>query len=161
MRLRLLGVAGIAVIATSVSACGDDDSSDTKRLSPAAYTAKLAALGKREDRVHADVEKAFKAKTVAEISTVIATFGAAEKRLGDDVFKIEPPADAEAANKQLADGAHQLADEISATVDSLSNATTAKQALAQVDEQLGDAAGAKKLDAALAALKKLGYTKDG
>lgn len=151
----------IVALATSVAACGDDNGSETNRLSPAAYTAKLAALGKREDRVHADVEKAFKAKTVAEISTVIAAFGVAEKQLGDDVEKITPPANAVAANARLADGAHQLAAEIRATVDALSNVGTPKQALTLVGQRLGDASGAKKLDAALAALKKLGYTKDG
>jgi hypothetical protein len=128
---------------------------------PGSPTAELAALGKREDRVHADVERAFKAKTVDEISALIDTFGAAENRLGDDVDKLTPPADAEAANAQLADGAHELADELEATVEALSTVKTTKQALALLDQRLGDAPGTKKLDAALTALKKLGYTTSG
>ena len=161
MRLCALGVASVLALGATVAGCGDNGGGDSQRLSPAAYRAQLAALGERAGKTQADVEKALKARSVSEVSTLIAAFGLAQQRLGDDVDKINPPADADAANTQLADGAHQFAAEIRATVDALSQAKTPKQAVALLDQRLGNASGVKKFDAALSELHKLGYTKSG
>lgn len=156
---------GLAVLSGGgLAACGDDDAQTTTtaaRLSKAAYTAKLAAIGKDQDRVHADVEKAFRAKTVAEIKTRLSAFADAEDAMGRTVAAIVPPADAATANAQLAAGARELAGQIRATVATLDEAATPAAALKAVDARLGKASGAAKLDAALSKLNRLGYTKSG
>jgi hypothetical protein len=150
-------VSALASLALALGSCGGDDKPD--RLSASAYKAKIAALGKREDTVHAEAEKAFSAKTVAEISDRMSGFADGEDRLGDDLDAIRPPADAQAAHDQLASGAHQLAGEIRAALGRLNANMSAKTALDVLDKRLSKAKGAAKIDAALAKLSKLGYAK--
>lgn len=152
--LALAGALGLA-------ACGDDDEDAATPLSKGAYTSRLAALGKQQDAAHADVEKAFKAKSVAQIKTYLDAFGDSQERLGDQVDAIEPPADARAANARLAAGAHELARQIHAAADGLDPGASTAAALKATDAKLGRASGAAKLDSALSTLNRLGYTESG
>lgn len=136
-----------------LAACGGSD-----RLSAEDYRARLAALEQREEKAHADVEKAFSATSVAEISARLSRFADEQEGVGDEVESLEPPEDAESANAQLASGAHQLADEIRAVVEDLSGVKSPKAAQKLIDQRLGDAAGSRDVDEALSELKELGYT---
>jgi hypothetical protein len=152
--MRRLAAASVflAVLCPLFVGCGGKD-----RLSASEYKAKLGALETREEKTHANVEKALAAKTVAEIKARVAAFAQAEQRLGTDLADLKPPKDAEAANDQLARGAHELADAIRAAVTELDSVTKPKAAIDLLNKRLGGAKGAQDIDAALAALKKKGY----
>lgn len=156
MPARLLTVAFALVGCLALVACGGED-----RLSADEYRAEFTKLGKQADKAHADVEKAFKAKSVEEIRTRMAHFADYRQGLGDTVADLEPPKDAEDANTRLADGAHQVADEIRATLPLLADAKTPEAAIKLLNQRLGKSKGTQKLDAALSELKKLGYTDSG
>lgn len=150
-----------------LAACGGDDEKEATEpaataaaMSAEEYTAALAALGKEADASQKALEVAFKASDVETIKTVLSTFADAEDVLGDSVDQLTPPDDAVDANGRLADGLHELADEVRATVEGLT-AETPEEAIKVVEQELGDAPGATKLDDALSDLKKLGYSEEG
>lgn len=129
------------------------------RLSRADYTAKLAAVGKEADTTQAGIEKALKAKSVTELAAALNAFADAEDRLGDEVAKLKPPKDAQAANDELAKGEHDIARAVREVSRQVEKAPSVSAALKMV--QTSEAAGAagQEVDHALAVLKKLGYTK--
>jgi hypothetical protein len=55
------------------------------------------------------------------------------------VEKLEPPRDAESANKLLARGAHDLASETRSVLPALASVRTPRQALAILQQRLGSA----------------------
>src|SRR5439155_12571559 len=93
MRSRSL-FAGMALawVCALLAGCGG-----SSRLSRSAYRARLATLGKEADKAQGDVEKGLRAKSVAEIQARLKAFATAEDRLGDEVSRLKPPKDAEAA----------------------------------------------------------------
>ena len=91
------------------------------------------------------------------MQAVLRRFAAAEDRLGDEVSKLKAPSDAEAANAELARGEHDDAAEIRALLPKLSRYKTVQQAFGFL-QRLGHTKGGREEDAALAQLKKLGYT---
>jgi hypothetical protein len=143
-------------LASSFSACGGED-----RLSAEEYRAELATLTESQVQVHAEVEKAFSARTVDEVQERLAEFGDGQRRLGDGVEQLNPPEDAEDVNAAMARAAHEFADEIGVVVARLSrfeDPDATKAALALMDRSLERSKGARELDAALFELRRLGYT---
>jgi hypothetical protein len=164
--IRLITVLAVLATVGLLAACGDGGGNKSngggagkasERLSVAEYKAKLAELDKRETKVHAEAEKALKATDVDEIKSRLEAFAADQEKLGDDLDALKPPANAEAANAQVARGARLLATEVQAIVDTLSPNMTPKLALLVVENGLGRAKGSAELDAGLKALSKLGY----
>jgi hypothetical protein len=131
------------------------------RLSPSAYRARLALAAKEANKGFAEVDKALKAKSVAEIQRHLQRFGRAQDQLGDEVGALNPPANAEAANAELARGEHDTASEVRSVLPKLAKFSSTKAALAFLNKQLGSgsAKGGREVDQAIARLRKLGYTK--
>jgi hypothetical protein len=134
---------------------GDD------RLSAEDYRARLATLEKQNAQPHRDVAKALKANSVAEIRAGLTRYADANRQLGESVADLKPPADAEQANAQLAQGFQDVAEQISAVEAKLSGITDPKAALKLVIQSLGDASGGREIDQALSGLEELGYTTAG
>jgi len=145
---------GACVLAVGLAACGGGSG----RLSKAAYRSGLAKISRQADSAHGAVDRgAAKAKTVSDVQSVLRRFAAADDRLGDEVSKLKAPSDAEAANAELARGEHDDAAEIRALLPKLSRYKTVQQAFGFL-QRLGHTKGGREEGAALAQLKKLGYT---
>jgi hypothetical protein len=73
---------------------------------------------------------------------VLGRFATAEDRIGDDVSKLKVPADAKAANAELARGQHDDATEIRALLPKLAKYKSVQQA-----SRLSSVSAARKADA--------------
>jgi hypothetical protein len=149
-------VGGIALLLLLVLAAGCGGSS---RLSPSAYRAKLAAIGREANTAQGQVEKGLHAKSVAEIRSRLSTFASATQKLGDEVAALKPPRNAEAANALLARGEHDTASATRAVLPQLAKLKNVKAALSLLNRSEGNAKGGRELDQALTELKKMGYAK--
>lgn len=143
------------------SACGSGGSdSGASRLSPSAYKAKLKTIARESDSAQHALEAVlgtdFQSKTSAQLAKVLSTFAAAEKRIGDEVAAIKPPANAEAANRELAKGLRDTDENVRAIIPHVENLPNAAAGIAYL-HKTPPTNGGKEIDAALAKLKKLGY----
>jgi hypothetical protein len=154
MRVRAALVIVVALSGVLVSGCGGSG-----RLSPSDYRTRLSTIGKEAGRAQRDVEKGLSAKTVEELRRRLSAFAAASKRLGDEVAKLEPPKNAEAANAELARGERDLAGDVRAVDPQLAKLKSVKSALAFLGRHLRSTKGAREVDHALRQLRKLGYTR--
>ena len=136
-----------------VSACGGSG-----RLSASDYRAHLETIAKESDAAQHAVEKGFQSTSVPQLVRVLSVFGAAEKRIGDEVDALKPPKDAEAANTELATGQHDTASEVQALLPKVKKMPSAKAAIAYLSKT-PTTKGGREVDEALAMLKKLGYIK--
>ena len=153
-RKRHLVSALLLLLALVAAGCGG-----SSRLSPSAYRAKLATIGREANTAQAQVEKGLHAQSVAEIRTRLSTFANAAQKLGDEVAALKPPKKAEAANALLARGEHDTASATRAVLPRLGKLKSVKATLSLLNKSLGNAKGGRELDQALAQLKKMGYTK--
>jgi hypothetical protein len=84
-------------------------------------------------------------------------YAATEQRIGDEISNLNPPANATAANTQLAKGWHDDSAEIKALVPKLAKLKSAAEAFAYL-QSLPHTKGGTEQDAAIQKLQKLGYT---
>src|ERR1051326_7062035 len=99
---RVCGFLAVCGLAVGLAGCGGGSG-----VSKAAYRSELAKISKQSDSAHAAVEQgAPKATTGTQVQKVLRRFAGAEHRIGDEVSKLKPPANAEAANAELARGEH-------------------------------------------------------
>lgn len=153
-RRQLFAGTAALLLLTLVAGCGGSG-----RLSPSAYRAKLATIGREANTAQTQVEKGLRAKSVAEIRRRLGTFADAAQKLGDEVAAVKPPRNAEAANALLARGEHDTAGATRAVLPQLAKLKNVKAALSFLNKSEGNAKGGRELDHALAELKTLGYTK--
>ncbi len=144
----------MALVCALLAGCGG-----SSRLSRSAYRARLATIGKEADKAQADVEKGLTARSLAGLQARLKAFATAEDRLGDEVSRLKPPKDAEAANAELARGEHDTAAAVRSALPKLATFTSPKAAIAFLSKGLAQPKGGHEVDHALAQLKKLGYTK--
>jgi hypothetical protein len=145
--------AAAVMVVLLVSACGGSG-----RLSASEYRAHLETVGKESDVAQHAVEKGFQATSVPRLVKVLTVFGAAQKRIGDEVAALKPPKDAEAANTELANGLHDTGSEVQAFLPKIKKMSSAKAAVAYLSKT-PTTKGGQEIDHALAQLKKLGYIK--
>ena len=146
-----------------VSACGGSggggSTSGSSQLSASAYKAHLQTIGKESNKAQHAVEKGFRATSVPQLVTVLTAFGAAEKRIGDQVAAFKPPTNAEAANTELAQGEQDSAADVQAILPKIKKMPSAQAAVAYLTKH-ATSKGGHEIDRALAKLKKLGYVKN-
>jgi len=141
-------------LAAGLVGCGGGGNGASKT----AYVNGLAKISKEAGKAHQAVEQgAPRATKVAQVQTLLRRFATAEDRIGDEVSKLKPPQDAQAANAQLARGEHDDADEIRALLPKLAKFKSVQQAFGFL-QRLGHTKGGQEGTAALTQLKKLGYT---
>jgi hypothetical protein len=136
-----------------ISACGG-----SSRLSASEYRTHLQTVAKESDAAQHAVENGFRATSVPQLVEVLTAFGAAQKRIGDEVAALKPPKDAQAANTELANGLHDTGSEVQALLPKIRKMPSAKAAVAYLSK-MPTTKGGSELDQALAKLKKLGYVK--
>jgi hypothetical protein len=142
----------LVLLCVLLAGCGG-----SKRLSASEYRTRLASLAKEADKAQGAVEKGFTAKSVAELRARLKTFATAEDRFGDEVGRLKPPKDAEAANAELARGEHDTAAAIHSVLPQLAKFTSPQAAVRFLNKQ--NPKGGHEIDHALTQLRKLGYTK--
>jgi hypothetical protein len=148
----------LCVVAFAVAGCGGGSGGGSTQLSKAQYKAKLAAISKEVDTAHSDLSHGAKqAVTVSNVQAVLNRYAATEQRIGDEISNLNPPANATAANTQLAKGWHDDSAEIKALVPKLAKLKSAAEAFAYL-QSLPHTKGGTEQDAAIQKLQKLGYT---
>ena len=159
-RISTILLPALCVIAFAVAGCGGGSSSGSSaQLSKAQYKAKLAAIAKQVDTAHNDLSKgAHQAQTVSDVQSVLNKYAAAERTIGDQIEKLNPPANAKAPNTLLAKGWHDDSDEIKALVPKLAKLKSAAEAFAFL-QSLPHNKGGDEQDQAIQKLQKLGYTR--
>jgi len=150
--MRVWSAAAVTLLLL-VSGCGG-----SSRLSAHDYRARLGTVAEESDAAQHAVEKGFQATSVPQLVKVLSVFGAAEKRIGDEVAALKPPKDAEAANTELANGQHDTASEVQALLPKIKTMPSTKAAIAYLSKT-PTTKGGREVDEALAMLKKLGYIK--
>src|SRR6476646_11625492 len=117
-------VAAAVMLLVLVSGCGG-----SSRLSASDYRAHLETIAKESDAAQHAVGKGFQATSVPQLVKVLGVFGAAEKRIGDEVAGFKPPKDAEPANTELVNAYHDTASEVQALIPKVQKMATAKAAI--------------------------------
>jgi hypothetical protein len=136
-----------------LAACGGGS-----RLSQDAYRTKLAQLKQEAASAQASVAKGLQAKTLAELRGRLDAFAETTQRIGDEVAKLEPPANAEAANTELAAGLHETARATRDASKQITGLHTPREAISYLEHSPLNKKGAHQVDEALTRLKQLGYT---
>jgi hypothetical protein len=151
--VRGLALCSAACAVLLLAACGGGS-----RLSQSAYRTKLAQIKQEAASAQTSVAKGLQAKTLAELRGRLDAFAESTQRIGDEVAKLKPPQNAEAANTELADGLHETA---RATRDASKQITalhTPREAISYLEHSPLNKKGARQVDEALTRLKQLGYT---
>jgi hypothetical protein len=128
------------------------------RLSAGDYGAQLEKVAKESTTAQHAVEKGFHATTLTQLVTVLAAFGAAQTRIGDEVAALKPPTNAAAANTELVNGLHDTGSEVQALLPKVEKMPDANAAVAYLSKTPTTKSG-NEIDQALAQLEKLGYIK--
>ena len=153
MRGLALCVAACAVLL--LAACGGSGES---RLSQSAYRAKLAQIKQEAASAQASVARGLQAKTLAELRGRLDAFAESTQRIGDEVAKLNPPENADAANTELADGLRETARATREASKQITGLHTPREAISYLEHSPLNKKGAKQVDEALTRLKQLGYT---
>ena len=159
MKRILIGlVLALCVVAVAGCGGGGGGSNGGTQLSKAQYKAKLKAISKEVDSAHGDLSRGAKqAVTVADVQSVLDKYAATEKKFGDEVSNLNPPANAKAANALLARGWYDDSAEIKAVVPKLAKLHSAAEAFAYL-QSIPHTKGGSEQDRAVQKLHKLGYT---
>ena len=152
VRGGVLCIAAVAVLL--LAACGGGGS----RLSANADPAQGTQIKQQAATAETDVALGLKATTLAELRQRLDAFSASTQHIGDEVAKLKPPRNAEAANTELAAGLHETARATRAVNANIAALHTAQEAIAYLEHSPNNAKGAGEVNGALAKLKQLGYT---
>jgi hypothetical protein len=161
-----------ACLAATVTACSSSGPSGTRAtpatsttptptpivLSAAAYRQALHQVALEEDAAQHQVQQAFHASAVAQLRAGLTTFAADQHHAAHQLTTLTPPANAVAANSQLAQAFTHNATAIDALLTKLATTKTVKQALTIVQNDHAAQQVGHEIDTALAKLKRLGYT---
>ena len=152
--MRGVALCSAALAVLLLAACGGGGS----RLSQDAYRAKLTQIKQEAASAQASVARGLQAKTLAELQGRLDAFAESTQRIGDEVAKLKPPANAEAANTELADGLHETARATRDASKQITGLHTPREAISYLEHSPLNEKGAHQVDEALTRLKQLGYT---
>jgi hypothetical protein len=149
------GGAFILAVVLLLAACGGGGS---PQLSASAYRAQLAKVKQEAATAQTHVGQGLHAKTVTDLKKTIDQFAADTQRIGDEVAKLKPPKNAEAANTQLAQGLHDIAAATRTASGKIATMKTVQEAISYLEHSHIATKGSREVGSALAKLQKLGYT---
>ena len=98
------------------------------------------------------------ATSLSEPRQRLEDFATATSKIGDEVAKLNPPQNAEAANTELADGLHETGRATRAASEQISKFHSTQEAISYLQRSSADRKGAHQVDEALTRLKQRGYT---
>jgi hypothetical protein len=160
--------AGMAALmlasALALAGCGSSgttSSSSTTALSQPAYQAKLRAENAKVTVATKALQAALRSghATPTSAGKAINAYSGVQRQIGDELASLDPPADAQTANADLAKGFQDSADESAQLADQVAGAKSQAQAVAILKKFGESSAGGKEIDQALTELHKLGYKK--
>ena len=132
----------------------------SSRLSASAYRARITQIKHEAAHAESNVALGLQAKTRRRAQADGSTRSSpSTQRIGDEVAKLKPPQNAEAANTELAAGLHDTARATHAPSTKVAGLHTAQEAIAYIVHRPNNAKGAHEVNAAFAKLKQLGYAK--
>jgi len=142
-------------VALALAACGSH-----ARLSPAEYQKDVNAIGKR---FNATLQKIFTSpelqnpSSLKQAAGVIRQGATAINDAGNELGKLRPPGNADAAHRKLVEGFRQLAGELKDFADAANAGDVAK--VKQFDDQAtnNDLPGERLIQQAITELNALGY----
>ena len=147
------GIVVITALALLLAACGG-----SSRLSASDYRARITKIRQETSRAQSQVALGLQAKTLAELRRRLDAFATATGHAGDEVAKLKPPKDAEAANNQLAQGLHDTAKATHTASKSVAKLHTPREAISFLEQSNLNQKGAQEVNDAVKTLTKLGYT---
>jgi len=157
-RSLLAGLVALASVA--LVACGSDNSSTTATpMTAQQYTQFIKRLSQQEDQAHHALDQALHSKNASQIQQGVQAFAADQTDAANKVSNVTPPANAKAANDQLEKAFRDLSASISAVLPQIQSASSAQQVMQVIQSAKGPQQTGQELDAALAHLEKLGYTR--
>jgi len=127
-------------------------------LSAAAYGAEIAKIGREAADAQSSVAQGLHAKTVGELSRRVAAFANASQHISDEVAKLNPPQNAEAANTQLAQGLHDIASATTVASAKIAKMKNVQAAIQYLEHSSAAREGSRKITGALTTLDQLGYS---
>ena len=136
-------------------------SSTTTTLTAEQYKQALQGVSQQADESQGVIQKILHAKTVAAVRTGLAAYARDHQALSDAVSKLHPPADAVAANQQLAKAFADTSAAIRGVLPDVAKAKSAKAALRLIQHAKAPQQAGQEIDAALTKLKTLGYVPGG
>jgi type IV pilus biogenesis protein CpaD/CtpE len=156
--IAVRGVVLITALALLLAACGSGSGSGGSRLSASAYRAEITKIRHETARAQSQVALGLQAKTLAELRQRLDAFAASTAHAGDQVAKLNPPENAEAANTQLAKGLHDTAKATHTASGAVAKLHTPREAIAFLESSHLNDKGAQEVNDAVRKLTKLGYT---
>jgi hypothetical protein len=161
VRGGLLCIAALAVLL--LAACGGSGGSSStqqkqEQLTAAQYRAKLAKVKVEAAGAQAHVGEGLQSTTVTDLKQKVDAFATATQRIGDEIAALNPPANAAAANTELAQGFHDIATATRAASAKVAAMKTAQAGISYLEHARGPVKGGHEVDQALTKLKNLGYT---
>ena len=150
----LKGFVVLASLATvlTVVACGG-----TERLSKQQYRARLHAIDARVGRAEGAAEAAFApGGSLNQARRAILTWADTEEQAGDELARVRPPKDAEAANRSLSTAEKQFAAALRKAAGALKGTPLAAGPKI-LEREMRNSPGPAGLDHAITQLKALGY----
>lgn len=159
--LRKLRIAPAAAAACLlIAGCGSSgtDTTNTQALTPQQYEQLLRKEQQRENEAHKAVEESFHATSVERITQALSAFAKDQEARAEDLAAVDPPENAKSAQSKLERAFKETAAAINRLIPEVEKAGSAKEALALLQKAKGPQHAGQELDAALAELKKLGYT---
>jgi hypothetical protein len=151
------GVVVIAVVALLLAACG----SGSSRLSASAYRAKIAQIKRQAATAETNVALGLHAQSLIVLKRRLDGFAVATQHIGDEVAKLKPPTNAEAANTELAQGLHDTAVATRKASAAVPKLRTPAEAIAYLEHSSLNNKGAHEVNDAFSKLTKLGYASAG
>ena len=154
---------GAAIIVTALvlllAACGGSGGSGTSpRLDAASYKHELKLIKQQAAAAQAHVALGLHAKSLPELRQRLEAFANSTGKIGDEVAKLNPPQNAEAANTELAKGLKETARATHSASQQIAKLHSPQEAISYLEQSPANAKGAHEVDEALRKLRKLGYT---
>ena len=159
-RLSIFSALPVAAVGLSLAGCGSGGSDTTagQALTPEQYSQLLRKEQQLENKAHRAVEESFQAKSAAGISQALSAFAEDQEARAEELSSATPPDNAKPAQAKLERAFTETASAINHLIPEVENAGSAKEALSILQKAEGPQQAGRELDAALAELKKLGYT---
>ena len=171
-RTRIACAAAAALIGLSLAGCSSSGGpapgstspqssgpATSQPLSRAAYKRLLADIAREEGRAQKAAQSALSAGSVAELRRGLLTFAADQNRVARRLSSITPPADAQQANTALAKAFAANATATRGFAGKLAGVSSMTLARKMISTASAARKSGQAIDAALAQLKRLGYTK--
>jgi hypothetical protein len=160
MRRRISTALAAAALCMALGACGssNNDSTTTTALTAQQYTQFLQKLSQREDAAHQALDQARHASSLAQVQQILSTFAADQDGVAAQLSSVRPPQNAQAANDQFDNAFKDTAAAVRELIPQVAKAGTPQAAIAALGKSKSLQQSGQEVDAALAQLKKLGYT---